>query len=1372
MGIRLKVLLSILCVVLAYGFYYLAIPRLLNLEDTSPVISRYIKQEYGFNVKLKNPIFKMGYLPSVWVNADSFEILNDDATRALFINKPVVKVSLIPLIFNRLNVRYFSSKNIYADVFCDDRLNVALGQYKLIKMSDVIFDLNDSKVYVDSFNINLTDKIKNEKIFIEGKYFNIDRFNKNKYLKASTNFDISNKEKKSSVLVNIDTKLPFNSHMDDYPPELSVSAANLNIAAFANYISYFTKGEVSDISGVVNIDIHSNNEIFGQKLYVSDILIDNFFIKTKLFEKDYYYPRKIAYSANYLLKGDTLNIPYINVKTSKFKINLSGAINKVSANRPVPNLLLKINNARAEDLLEIMPYCNRFDKLAKIYVTVIKNAGFFADVNVNLKITDNFITPLLYGDINVTNAYVTRPIYKAPKNADIKIKYIGKKLQLLVDVPTDLAQFVKVEGLIDAYGDNYADLHITSSNLVDLSEAERILMPVHKAFDFLLGPVPIMGFSGFGSIDLIVKGTKKDAHTFGWFKTKSATTYFDEIKNLILTNADSALTFDDTNTKFVLESGLVNGKPVKISGTCNLFGEFNFNADFSNQNAGYLLNVLKTSSMLEPISKNAEMFQNADGTADLKLNIFGHLLDINELNFGKNVHAKGELVLKSVKTRIKNTLSYLQNINGLIKFDDYKLILDLASVIGESKMVINGEIKDNNAKISFNTQKTRLADLLRVFPSKFIKLDSISASEASFIDLSGKYSGSVEKINADGLKLDGHCIFKNLNLIYVPLKMPIKLNSGKISIKNSSLSLNRISGNIGTMPTLLGGKVTNIFEKPYMDISVYTKPNQKFIDFAYNSKVLYPVKIKGKVTLSALIWGSLDRLNIKSNLNFDKHSSLYYMGGSVSSGESPLFFNFDSLLEPNRITVKNFIYEKKLSSGAILRQLTASGQLISQNSKTFFNNFKIKTFAPTDVKLFNVMFKKPFIKKGVFTSNLILNGSTSEPEIRGDFGVSEVDIPFLDASVKKISLKFLQNNIIAAVNGSAFDNDFTLNIDALNRFKTPYVINRAKLDAGKLNINTLYNAINESSIVAPISSTVEFLKNPFDIKDLHIKNLNIIAEEVFVKDTSAKSLSADVSLNNGNLKVDRFKFNLAKGQMDGYVSHNINSKTSAFDLNVVNVDANELAKSLFELDGQIFGDLNGQINLGCNGNTQMDCLKTLDGRIVFQVKDGKMPKLGSLEYLLRAGNLIKSGITGLSVNSIIELVNPLKTGSFEQIKGTIAINKGVADKIQIVSEGKELNLFIIGEYNLTSKFADMFVFGRLARKVSNILGPVGNVSLNTLFNTIPGVNLSNTKDTGLVNSINKIPGLELSSKIYRVFAAEIHGDISGDEYVESFRWIE
>ena len=68
-----------------------------------------------------------------------------------------------------------------------------------------------------------------------------------------------------------------------------------------------------------------------------------------------------------------------------------------------------------------------------------------------------------------------------------------------------------------------------------------------------------------------------------------------------------------------------------------------------------------------------------------------------------------------------------------------------------------------------------------------------------------------------------------------------------------------------------------------------------------------------------------------------------------------------------------------------------------------------------------------------------------------------------------------------------------------------------------------------------------------------------------------------------------------------------------------------------------------------------------------------------------------------------------------------------------------------------------------------MFGPIGNMSINTLFNVIPGVNLS--EDNKLIEKINKIPGIEISNKQYRKFLAIIQGNINGDDYVTSFRWV-
>lgn len=45
-----------------------------------------------------------------------------------------------------------------------------------------------------------------------------------------------------------------------------------------------------------------------------------------------------------------------------------------------------------------------------------------------------------------------------------------------------------------------------------------------------------------------------------------------------------------------------------------------------------------------------------------------------------------------------------------------------------------------------------------------------------------------------------------------------------------------------------------------------------------------------------------------------------------------------------------------------------------------------------------------------------------------------------------------------------------------------------------------------------------------------------------------------------------------------------------------------------------------------------------------------------------------------------------------------------------------------GSYNLLTSIADMKIYGSLTKNITTVFGKIKNASLNTLFNTIPGIN--------------------------------------------------
>ena len=349
--------------------------------------------------------------------------------------------------------------------------------------------------------------------------------------------------------------------------------------------------------------------------------------------------------------------------------------------------------------------------------------------------------------------------------------------------------------------------------------------------------------------------------------------------------------------------------------------------------------------------------------------------------------------------------------------------------------------------------------------------------------------------------------------------------------------------------------------------------------------------------------------------------------------------------------------------------------------------------------------------------------------------------------MKNITFKFKDKSIDLSSKGEVLGNDITVHAVLKNKLTIPYYVEKADLNTKLLDLNYITEKLKLSQV--DNMQTFDTFEG-MDLSSLVVKDINMKADII-------------------HLNVNNFKFIIASGILNGSFNYNFENNHTAISLKAKEINANDLSYALFDLNNQMYGDLTGDIKLSCVGESFDNCMKTLNGKTTFNVKDGRMPKLGSLEYLLKAGNLLKGGLTSISINSVIDIITPLKTGDFSSISGAINIKDGVAENIEITTKGEDLSLFIGGNYNFSTANAEMEVYGLLSKKISTMFGPIGNLSLNTLFNAIPGVDLS--KNTKVLEQINKIPGIELSSKAYRKFVAEIKGNINGNDYVTSFKWI-
>ena len=260
-------------------------------------------------------------------------------------------------------------------------------------------------------------------------------------------------------------------------------------------------------------------------------------------------------------------------------------------------------------------------------------------------------------------------------------------------------------------------------------------------------------------------------------------------------------------------------------------------------------------------------------------------------------------------------------------------------------------------------------------------------------------------------------------------------------------------------------------------------------------------------------------------------------------------------------------------------------------------------------------------------------------------------------------------------------------------------------------------------------------------------------------------------LENSLFKFNDVIFDIADGEISSDGEYNFNTNSVALKAKINSCEANELAKSFLGISGQMYGKLDGEITLNASKLNTAEGIKTLTSNVNFAIKEGKMPKLGSLEYLIRAGNLYKSGIFGLTLNNIIDVLIPYKTGEFQAINGSMNIKNGSIENLEIFTQGENMSLYIVGSYDIIENFANIELLGRLSKKISTLLGPVGDTSLNSIINFVSGNKKFEADKSEIIKSINKIPLIEISGEDFRIFTVKIFGDLNKNNYIKAFNWL-
>ena len=1086
-------------------------------------------------------------------------------------------------------------------------------------------------------------------------------------------------------------------------------------------------------------------------------------------------------TGNVLAQNGYLIKPIFNAKGADIRLNFDKKIlnlnvnvptskdEYVSVNGPIElygnkNADLKITSSKSVDLATAQFVLNPLHQILKFIIGPVPIMTINGKGNIDLRVVGNKMVPHAYGSFNFKDAAVSFNDIKNMlvtggsgtlifDNTDTNFK---TEKALLNGKNINIIGTCNLEGKFDF---DVETLGQNSGNLLKTLKTSPMLAQIASMLEF------VEYSTGLADLNLKIKGQVKDPKEMEFLKNVFASGTLKMYDNLIklkdlnekVSKLNGNVNFDNTDLKLAL-SAFLNDAKLNINGTTkDNIANILFKADSLKliDFASAIPTGLPYKKDLETIliSLDAKYTGSVDKIDYSKINLKGKIYS----NEGK----ADTLLVKGSNFNLANSEFNLSKMSGSISGNDYDMKLNIKNILNPSQKI--------NAELKFKQLDLVVIDTLKdIFKSYLPK-------ELQMIqDIKGQADVTAKIINN---KVRAFTNLENVSLNYLPQNVHFLIGEGNILLQDNNININRLNSNINEMPIFINGKISDITNKnPYINLYINAKPTQDFADKFINANARYPVKVKGDVKVITYLKGYLNNLNTKSNIEIDKGSSIYYMGSTIGNDDHLTNLNADINILANKLKINDFRYRKVplVEDGSIQNvqeQIQTSGEIYfnNKNQLTSFKNLKIKTANESDARIFNIIFKKPVIKKGNFVCDLLVNGSIENPKAVGNLEVKGVDMPFYNSMINDISMDLRSDKILAELAGNILSNEVKFKGVMKNKLFPPFVVENVSLNLKDLNLDIISETLRDYEV----ESTKNKISNnqELDLSMFLIDKAEISAERIKAKNISATDFKASGKLDEKMLfTVNDYIFTLAHGKIFGSAYYNLLNHNTGMKMHMDNANAQIMSEALFDLKNQVYGSITGDVALTCNGREPDSCVKTLSGEGYFEIKDGKMPKLGSLEYLLKAGNLLTGGLTGISINGIVDLITPLKTGEFESISGDFSINEGIAEKINVYSKGKDLNMYMTGSYNISNAFANMEIFGSLSNKVTSVFSKIKSVSLNTLLNTIPGVN----KDYNVIvdqNEIAKIPNEKNTQNIYKIFKAEINGDINGSNYVKSFKWV-
>ncbi len=791
---------------------------------------------------------------------------------------------------------------------------------------------------------------------------------------------------------------------------------------------------------------------------------------------------------------------------------------------------------------------------------------------------------------------------------------------------------------------------------------------------------------------------------------------FIQTKSTVKTGKKSKLNLDVKTEKITLKSikdligavlsiCCVDNDIKNMTATGYIKGNFDLDTDFK---------TIKSDGKLRLVDGNIGYSK-----AGLTLSQMRAFLDFsdNALNI-KNTSA----LVNGAKFDIKGEIASNADINLSVESDPLK-IKDLVNLAVEFKAVNKKDIAD------FEFQDGALKLLINIIGDfKNIKPKAdIDLSGFKMLVKSAKMPIRIENINIVARPKDKDDVEAEINVKNVSASMPEpKLNfsapSARITADMSKIIIEPLSATLEGTKINVSGDISNYMKAPELNVKISgnVHPNTvfAFIPNEFRKGILY----KGAMPYSALVSGTIENIKIAGSLITDPANFISIIDiPSIKGAQNTLGFDMalkNDILDLVEIAVKSNGTKLANVKGQVkniyAKEPVLTGVNISLPNKT---KIIVPPIANTSLEA---------------TGDITLSGGAFSPEITGNINITNLNYPEFGFTLEDLALNFNKTNLIAKAKGAKVaKSDFAGDANISTNFLKGVTINSLSYNSEYIDTDALLQlaekAMSTMPAPAPASTSNSSASTSADLGVI-IKAGNARINKLKSGTLIVENITYDHTLLNNVYNLNNLNAFFAQGTASGKCSYNVITGLTSVDMQAENISLKEAAKAFIRVDLVRSGTLQGKAKLSLSGATFEEQMKTLNGTVSFDVKDGEYGESISFARFINAANVLNLGTFSSILTGITNKVNSFNTQEFKDITGLLTFNNGVANVSNFKSQGPNMSLYATGAYNILNNHANLKITGKVSSKVAGVLGTLGTDKLQSTVEKVA---------TTAENAINK-----------------------------------